>query len=98
MKRRNVTVASPVPGVEEKRITPCSWPMYSLVSTIAIACYFNGINGDFVHDDIPAVTLNKDVLARNPITHVFKNDFWGTPMADAASHKSYRPLTILTFR
>ncbi|XP_044259420.1 protein O-mannosyl-transferase TMTC1-like [Tribolium madens] len=77
---------------------PSSWPIYSLVSTVAVACYLNGLNGDFVHDDIPAVTLNKDVLAINPISHAFKNDFWGTPMADLASHKSYRPLTILTFR
>lgn len=75
-----------------------SWPMYSLVSSVAVACYVNGLAGDFVHDDIPAVTLNKDVLAANPVGHVFKNDFWGTPMADLASHKSYRPLTVLTFR
>ena len=26
------------------------------------------------------------------------NDFWGTSMADPHSHKSYRPLTVLTFR
>ncbi|KAG5867326.1 hypothetical protein JTB14_017833 [Gonioctena quinquepunctata] len=75
-----------------------SWPLYGLVSSVAIACYLNGLNGDFVHDDIPAVTLNKDVLAINPLGHVFKNDFWGTPMADLESHKSYRPLTTMTFR
>ncbi|XP_049821473.1 protein O-mannosyl-transferase TMTC1-like [Aethina tumida] len=84
-------------GCEGKK-SPSSWPLYSLVSTVAVACYLNGLNGDFVHDDIPAVTFNKDVLAINPISHVFANDFWGTPMADVASHKSYRPLTVLTFR
>ncbi|XP_062441010.1 protein O-mannosyl-transferase TMTC3 isoform X4 [Rhea pennata] len=26
------------------------------------------------------------------------NDFWGTPMSEERSHKSYRPLTVLTFR
>lgn len=77
---------------------PSSWPIYTLVSTAAVACYLNGLNGDFVHDDIPAVTLNKDVTGLNPIGHVFKNDFWGTPMAEISSHKSYRPLTTLTFR
>ncbi|XP_018328754.1 uncharacterized protein LOC108739371 [Agrilus planipennis] len=86
-----------VSGSGEKHF-PSSWPIYSLVSTVAVACYINGLNGDFVHDDIPAVTLNKDVLARNPLINVFKNDFWGTPMADLSSHKSYRPLTVLTFR
>ena len=30
--------------------------------------------------------------------NVFKNDFWGTPMNKEQSHKSYRPLTVLTFR
>lgn len=78
--------------------TPSLWSIYSLISTVAIGCYLNGLNGDFVHDDIPAVTLNKDVLAVNALKHVFRNDFWGTPMSDLASHKSYRPLTTLTFR
>lgn len=96
MKRRGTSNSQP--GGNESRKTPSSWPIYSLVTTVAIGCYVNGLCGDFVHDDIPAVTFNKDVLSTNGIVNVFKNDFWGTPMADAASHKSYRPLTILTFR
>lgn len=72
--------------------------IYVLVSVIAVACYVNGLAGDFVHDDIPAITINKDVLGTSPISSVFKNDFWGTPMADINSHKSYRPLTIISFR
>ncbi|XP_022919760.1 protein O-mannosyl-transferase TMTC1-like [Onthophagus taurus] len=100
MKRRSANI---IPSHCESqgssgKSSPSTWPMYSLVSTVAIACYLNGLNGDFVHDDIPAVTMNKDVLALNPIGQVFKNDFWGTPMADISSHKSYRPLTTLTFR
>lgn len=95
MKRRMCSNSSPSAG---NRKEPSTWPLYSLVGTVAIGCYLNGLSGDFVHDDIPAVTMNKDVLAINPISHVFKNDFWGTPMADLASHKSYRPLTTLTFR
>lgn len=72
--------------------------IYVLVSVIAVACYVNGLAGDFVHDDIPAITINKDVLGTSPISSVFKNDFWGTPMSDMNSHKSYRPLTIISFR
>lgn len=72
--------------------------IYILVWIIAVACYINGLPGDFVHDDIPAITINKDVLGTNPISSTFKNDFWGTPMADINSHKSYRPLTIMSFR
>ena len=29
---------------------------------------------------------------------MFSNDFWGHPISDPESHKSYRPLTILSFR
>ncbi|GJQ73842.1 hypothetical protein Trydic_g18779 [Trypoxylus dichotomus] len=98
MKRRNGVNSGGANNTNESKKSPSSWPMYSLVSTVAVACYINGLNGDFVHDDVPAITLNKDVLALSPISHTFKNDFWGTPMADISSHKSYRPLTILTFR
>ncbi|XP_050507114.1 protein O-mannosyl-transferase TMTC1-like [Diabrotica virgifera virgifera] len=79
-------------------LQPSTLPLYSLVATVAIACYVNGLNGNFVHDDIPALTVNKDVLAINKLRNIFLNDFWGTPMADANSHKSYRPLTTLSFR
>ncbi|PSN56373.1 Transmembrane and TPR repeat-containing protein 3 [Blattella germanica] len=72
--------------------------VYSVVGVVALSCYLNGLTGDFVHDDIPAVTQNKDVLGLSPISHVFRNDFWGTAMSDINSHKSYRPLTTLTFR
>jgi hypothetical protein len=42
--------------------------------------------------------MNADVLGTSPLAHVAVNDFWGTPMSDPNSHKSYRPLTTLTFR
>lgn len=71
---------------------------YVVQIIVTIVCYLNGLNGDFVHDDIPAITMNKDVLALNPTTALFKNDFWGTAMSDVSSHKSYRPLTTVSFR
>lgn len=36
--------------------------------------------------------------AATPLWSVFTNDFWGEPIYSNTSHKSYRPLTILTFR
>jgi len=71
---------------------------YCVVAIVSIVCYLNGINGDFVHDDIPAIVQNRDVSGETSILDVFRNDFWGTPMSDPNSHKSYRPLTTLTFR
>lgn len=74
------------------------WRCCAFIALVTVAIYMNGVHGEFVHDDIPAITMNKDVLGVTPITHVFRNDFWGTPMSDINSHKSYRPLTTLSFR
>ncbi|KAK7788399.1 hypothetical protein R5R35_000022 [Gryllus longicercus] len=76
----------------------CGGRVYLAVAAVACSCYVNALHGDFVHDDIPAVTRNRDVVGAGPLADVFRDDFWGTPMGDAASHKSYRPLTTLTFR
>lgn len=77
---------------------PPNWCVYAAVGLVALGAYLNALGGDFVHDDIPAIVRNKDVLAQSSLINLLKNDFWGTPMNDPASHKSYRPLTTLTFR
>ncbi|KAI5634756.1 transmembrane and TPR repeat-containing protein 4 [Phthorimaea operculella] len=55
------------------------------------------LNGNFVFDDSEAIIDNLDVYRRS-WTSPFTNDFWGTPINASHSHKSYRPLTILSFR
>ncbi|KAI0217673.1 Protein O-mannosyl-transferase TMTC3 [Lamellibrachia satsuma] len=45
-----------------------------------------------------AIVSNKDLRPETPVRNLFRNDFWGTPMAKEKSHKSYRPLCVLTFR
>lgn len=72
--------------------------LYGSVACVAVGVYLNSLTGEFVHDDIVALARNQDVLGGTSIRELFFNDFWGTPLADPASHKSYRPLTILTFR
>ncbi|XP_070610959.1 protein O-mannosyl-transferase TMTC1 isoform X2 [Erythrolamprus reginae] len=66
---------------------------------LAALCYWNSLRGEFVHDDVWAIVNNPDVRpgASSPLA-AFANDFWGKGMGDNASHKSYRPLCILTFR
>nr|XP_023017979.1 transmembrane and TPR repeat-containing protein 4-like [Leptinotarsa decemlineata] len=54
--------------------------------------------GSFVFDDNEAIVKNKDVLPNTPIQNIFRNDFWGTDITLNSSHKSYRPLTILSYR
>ena len=70
----------------------------ALIVIISCLVYANSLHGDFVHDDISAIVTNQDALGSSSIASVFHNDFWGMNIRDRRSHKSYRPVTILTFR
>ena len=52
----------------------------------------------FVWDDRAAVLMNSDVRPGTPLSHLLVHDFWGQPINTAGSHKSYRPLCVLSFR
>ena len=65
---------------------------------LCVAVYWNSLPCDFVFDDVTAVKNNRDLRPHVPLKNLLKNDFWGTPMTREQSHKSYRPLTVLTFR
>ncbi|XP_004564502.1 protein O-mannosyl-transferase TMTC3 [Maylandia zebra] len=75
-----------------------SWKEILLLSGLVVGCYWNSLSCGFVFDDVSAILDNKDLRPSTPIHNLFLNDFWGTPMAEERSHKSYRPLTVLTFR
>lgn len=75
---------------------PALW--YTLPVLLGVACYANSLGGGLVHDDIFAIRDNADLLPSTPLTKLFSDDFWGEPMSSLTSHKSYRPLTVLTFR
>ena len=70
----------------------------ALVLLLAVACFLNSLNGELVFDDTVAIRDNPDVLGRTPLSALLLNDFWGRPIAEEESHKSYRPITVLTFR
>ena len=71
----------------------------ALLSALAgVAVYLNTLQNDFCFDDSSAILTNPDLLPKTPWTDLFLNDFWGTPMHQEGSHKSYRPLCVLTFR
>ncbi|ESO04802.1 hypothetical protein HELRODRAFT_142417, partial [Helobdella robusta] len=61
-------------------------------------CYYKTVWGQFVYDDVRAVVNNRDVSNPMSFLDLFHHDFWGMDVASDASHKSYRPLTVLTFR
>lgn len=65
---------------------------------LATAVYLNTLPADFAYDDNRAIVSNQDVRPTEPLRNVFTNDFWGTPLRHSGSHKSYRPLCVLSFR
>lgn len=79
---------------------------YALIFLLSVNVFWNSLSGQFVHDDIVAIIRNPDVnLALihphsrdSSLFSLLKNDYWGTPMSSLFSHKSYRPLTVLSFR
>ena len=70
----------------------------TVVSSLAIAVYWNSLDGDFVHDDHMSILRNQDVRPSSSWSNLWWNDYWGMPMASQLSHKSYRPLTVFTYR
>lgn len=77
---------------------PARGALAAIVAISAFAVYLNSLNCGFVFDDISAIKDNRDLRPHTPLKNVFCNDFWGTPMHKEQSHKSYRPLCVLTFR
>ncbi|CAG7723419.1 unnamed protein product [Allacma fusca] len=67
-------------------------------SCLAFIVYLNSFKAGFVYDDNRAILSNLDVLPETPWASLMTNDFWGSPLSHSGSHKSFRPLTTLTFR
>ena len=72
---------------------------YKIIIVTCLLVYYPSFLADFVFDDISAILNNLDVRTNETSWHsVFLHDYWGSPIDHEASHKSYRPLTVLTFR
>ncbi|KAK3927210.1 Protein O-mannosyl-transferase TMTC4 [Frankliniella fusca] len=69
-----------------------------IVFLVGVLVFSNTVNGNFVFDDTEAIVNNRDVQPDSPLATIIWNDFWGTPLTHDRSHKSFRPVTILTFR
>ena len=65
---------------------------------VGFLAFCNSLNLQFCLDDKAAILDNPDLLGNVSWSNLFKNDFWGNPIGKAGSHKSYRPLTVATFR
>lgn len=70
-----------------------------LVFSVSLFTFWNSLGGGFVFDDHRAILSNTDLdVSKTSLWDVFQHDFWGGSMQRAESHKSYRPLTVLSYR
>uniref|UniRef100_A0AC35UHD4 TPR_REGION domain-containing protein n=1 Tax=Rhabditophanes sp. KR3021 TaxID=114890 RepID=A0AC35UHD4_9BILA len=73
-----------------------------IITILSIASFILSYNGDFVFDDHKAIVQNKVVTANKSsglnLYELLRTDFWGDFIQSDYSHKSYRPVTTLTFR
>ena len=77
----------------------CWVPVIVVAPLLGGLCYVNALQGSFVFDDDSAVVRNPDVCAPSlPLAQLLAHDFWGMPLTSSRSHKSFRPLTTLSFR
>nr|XP_055191908.1 protein O-mannosyl-transferase TMTC4 isoform X2 [Nyctereutes procyonoides] len=78
-------------------VLPAFWAKL-VVGFVSLVCFARSYDGDFVFDDSEAIINNKDLQADTPLGDLWHHDFWGSRLSSNTSHKSYRPLTVLTFR
>ncbi|CAJ0593677.1 unnamed protein product [Cylicocyclus nassatus] len=73
------------------------WLKLVIITVLAAGPYIPSLDGEFVFDDSATIINNPVVTGKTPLKQVFTTDYWGHPIASPLSHKSYRPLTTLTF-
>ena len=72
---------------------------FVLVGSAAWYTFSNTLGHGYTWDDRSALIGNNDIRpAKQHLAGVWYNDFWGDPMDSEESHKSYRPLTIMSYR
>ncbi|CAG9563295.1 unnamed protein product [Danaus chrysippus] len=72
-------ITGPTQPTEEMPETP----RRGLGAVLVLACvliYHNCLYCGFVFDDISAIKENRDLRPQTPISNIFLNDFWGTPI------------------
>ena len=87
----------------------CTIVLMAVAASVGGACFVSSVWFDFTLDDYSVVQTNQDVLSVSSTTTLpvvvglsssqfWSHDFWGRPIDSRASHKSYRPLTVLSLR
>ena len=82
----------------EKMYSPSIHTLSLCVAAVGFLIFCNTLDLEFSFDDKKAIKNNQDLLPNVSWLNLLQNDFCGTPISDEKSHKSYRPLTVATFR
>ncbi len=69
-----------------------------LCCSLGAVTYLNTLKCGIVYDDEPAIKKNQDLRPDTPWSNILTHDFWGGSLTSPSSHKSYRPLCVLTYR
>ena len=83
---------------------PMEMPLPRLVVPLACAAvsvwaYRAAFDCELVFDDELAITRNADTdPAQTPWSNLLHHDFWGHPLDRPGSNRSFRPVTVATFR
>ena len=73
-------------------------PFCAALFTSGVFLYAQTYRGGYVWDDRAAIVGNADVTGDGGLDLLFGHDFWGQGIHLTDSHKSYRPITTLSFR
>ena len=68
------------------------------VAAFAVLLSSNTLDGEFLFDDRRSIVSNPVAIRRLPLKAIWTSDYWGMSIKSKTSHKSYRPLTTLSFR
>jgi len=73
---------------------------YLAVFLISVAAYCgkDSLNAPFAYDDEGTIVQNRTIRPETPMKVLWESDYWSQNLTSSDSHKSYRPLTTLTFR
>ena len=72
-----------------------SFILYSMILCVTVGvCYIKALDCGFVFDDVSAIIDNKDLRPRTPISNLFLNDFWGTPMSMVGEQSFHTKLLL----
>lgn len=69
-----------------------------ICSIVTVLLYLNSLDCKLVFDDRAAIEENPDLRHDSPWTNLLWHDFWGDDLQFYKSHKSYRPISVATFK